>query len=562
MTPRLFASFLTLTTLALSSESLAATAELVLTSRNTLTMESTRPSPAQHLAVAISGETITWVGEPAVAHSHIGPNTKVIDLGDAALLPGLIDAHGHLTFTALTIDLANVASPPVGPVNTMADLQATLTAYIAERQIPTDAWVIGMGYDDSLISEQRHPNRDDLDAVSTDHAIALLHVSGHLTAANSKALARAGITSDTPDPNGGIIRRRPGSSEPDGVLEETATYPLRRFMLTPSNDPIANLEKALASYAAFGITTVQDGATAPEGVALLEAAARSDRLSLDVIAYPAVRTPELMLDAYPYGEYQGRLKVGGVKLMLDGSPQGKTAYLSKPYHVPPPGQSADYRGYPTIPPAEASRRIGMFLDAGIPMLIHANGDAAADMLIDGVEAGDHRRDHRTVMIHAQTVREDQLTRMKQLGIIPSYFSAHTFYWGDWHRDSVLGPERGKRISPTASTLARGMTFTVHNDTPIVPADMLRLLWATTNRRTRSNQQLGPDQRIPTYDALRAMTSMAAAQHFEEHLKGTISAGKLADLVVLSQDPTAVDAADLLALKVLRTYARGKLVHAL
>jgi predicted amidohydrolase YtcJ len=149
--------------------------------------------------------------------------------------------------------------------------------------------------------------------------------------------------------------------------------------------------------------------------------------------------------------------------------------------------------------------------------------------------------------------------MKALAMVPSYFSAHTFYWGDWHRDSVFGEARASRISPTASTVARGMPFTVHNDAPIVPPDMLRLLWATTNRLTRSGKVLGPDQRISTYDALRAITVNAAYQHFEEDIKGTLQAGKQADIVILSRDPLSVDAKDLLDIKVVATVARGRQV---
>ena len=140
------------------------------------------------------------------------------------------------------------------------------------------------------------------------------------------------------------------------------------------------------------------------------------------------------------------------------------------------------------------------------------------------------------MIHAQTVREDQIDRMAAIGVVPSYFSAHTFYWGDWHRDSVLGPERALRISPTRSTLARNMPFTVHNDAPVVPPDMMRLIWATTNRLTRSGQVLGEAQRLDALEALRAVTANAAYQSFEECCKGTLTPGKQADLVMLSRDP--------------------------
>ena len=190
-------------------------------------------------------------------------------------------------------------------------------------------------------------------------------------------------------------------------------------------------------------------------------------------------------------------------------------------------------------------------------MAHANGDAAADMLIQSIEEAGITSDHRTIMIHAQTVREDQLDQMKKLGIIPSYFSSHTFYWGDWHRDSVFGIERASRISPTRTTLERDMLFTVHNDAPIVPPDMIRLLWSTTNRLTRSGKVLGEDQKISTYDALKAMTINAAYQHFEEDIKGTIEVGKLADLVVLSADPLSMPSESLLDLQIVSTFSHGK-----
>ena len=204
--------------------------------------------------------------------------------------------------------------------------------------------------------------------------------------------------------------------------------------------------------------------------------------------------------------------------------------------------------------------VAAYLSARIPILAHANGDAAADQLVNAVGRAAPKTDHRTVMIHAQTVREDQLDRMAELGMIPSFFSAHVFFWGDWHRDSVLGPERGSRISPTRSAWDRQMAFTLHNDSPVVPPDMIRLIWATTNRLTRSGQVLGAEQRLTTFEALSAVTRMAAYQNFEEDEKGTLEVGKLADLVVLSADPLAMDTADLLELEVRETWSRGMPVY--
>ncbi|MXY05135.1 MAG: amidohydrolase [Gammaproteobacteria bacterium] len=514
---------------------------------------------ADATAVAIEGERIVWVGR---REDWRGDARETVELGDRALLPGFIDAHGHLSFSARTANLANVASPPVGAVGDIASLQAILRSYISERGIAVGEWVVGIGYDDSLIEEQRHPDRDDLDAVSGAHPIALIHVSGHLATANSMALERAGISKDTPDPPGGVIRRRAGG-EPNGVLEETATEAVRFTVMGGGDLSAADIHAALDVYASHGITTVQDGAASVAELERFAEVADTDGLALDVEVYLAAMDPEFhMPEGLALGEYQNRVKLGGVKMFLDGSPQGKTAYLSEPYFVPPPGLDAEYRGYPMVPQDFVDAQVARFAGAGMPMLVHCNGDAAAEMLLDALDnarEGAPLGDHRTVMIHAQTVREDQIDRMAALGVVPSYFSAHTFYWGDWHRDSVLGPERARRISPTRSTLARNMPFTVHNDAPVVPPDMIRLVWATTNRLTRSGQVLGEAQRLDTLEALRAVTANAAYQSFEECCKGTLTPGKQADLVVLSRNPLSMPAAELLDLEVVETVSRGATV---
>ena len=514
---------------------------------------------ADATAVAIQGERIVWVGRQ---EDWRGEARETVELGERALLPGFIDAHGHLSFSARTANLANVASPPVGVVGDIASLQAVLRSYIAERGIAPGEWVVGMGYDDSLIEEQRHPDRDDLDAVSDAHPIALIHVSGHLATANSTALERAGISKDTPDPPGGVIRRRAGG-EPNGVLEETATEALRSKVMGGGDLAAADLHAALGIYASHGITTVQDGAASLAEFERFREVAGADGLALDVEVYLMAMEPDFrMPEGLTVGETENRVKLSGIKLVLDGSPQGKTAYLSEPYFVAPPGLEADYRGYPMVPQDFADAQVARFAAAKVPMLVHCNGDAAAEMLLDALDRAHEDvplGDHRTVMIHAQTVREDQIDRMAKIGVVPSYFSAHTFYWGDWHRDSVLGPERARRISPTRSTLARNMPFTVHNDAPVVPPDMIRLIWATANRLTRSGQVLGEAQRLDVLEALRAVTANAAYQSFEECCKGTLTPGKQADLVVLSRDPLSMPAADLLDLEVVETVARGTTV---
>ena len=527
-------------------------ADLILSSDKVILMIGDQK--AQPLSIAIKNKKIIWVGSHKNAKNIQG---KHIDFGDQAILPGFIDAHGHASYLAFATQVANLASPPVGGINTIKELQAELRKFIEESNLQPGEWVMGLGYDDSLLSEQRHPTKEDLDAVSTEHPIYLIHVSAHLGAANSLALSLANINTETKDPPGGKIRRYQNSSEPNGVFEETAAYPLQQLAMSAYKDPIGSVKSAMEIYAKNGITTAQDGASSKETIGLMQAADAQGKINVDIISYPIGQNGLLKeIDTLSFGSYTGRLKIGGIKLILDGSPQGKTAYLTEPYYKPPHSESDSYKGYPLIPQSEVSKWVQEYAELKIPIMAHANGDAAADMLIEAVEQANMNSDHRTIMIHAQTVREDQLDQMRELKIIPSYFSTHTFYWGDWHRDSVFGEERAMRISPTKSSINRNMPFTVHNDAPVVPPDMIRLLWSTTNRKTRSGKVLGEEQKISIYAALEAMTINAAYQHFEDDIKGTIEVGKQADLVVLSEDPLSIHPEKLLNVKVVATYSKG------
>jgi predicted amidohydrolase YtcJ len=528
-------------------------ADLIVSSNKVILMTDKRK--AQPLSIAIKDERIVWIGSHQDAKNIQG---KHIDFGNQAVLPGFIDAHGHASYLAFATQVANIASPPVGTIKNIKELQTELRKFINDSNLKPGEWVMGLGYDDSLLEEQRHPTKDDLDEVSTEHPIYLIHVSAHLGAANSLGLSLANINSETQDPPGGRIRRYENSSKPNGVFEETAAYPLQQLAMSAYKDPIGSVKQAMKIYARNGITTAQDGASSLETIHLMQAADKQGMIDLDIISYPIGQNGlDKNLNSINFGSYEGRLKIGGIKLILDGSPQGKTAYLTEPYYKPPHSESDSYKGYPLIPQSEVSKWVKKYADLNIPIMAHANGDAAADMLIKAVKDADITSDHRTIMIHAQTVREDQLDQMKKLKIIPSYFSTHTFYWGDWHRDSVFGEDRAMRISPTKSTLKRKMPFTVHNDAPVVPPDMIRLLWSTTNRKTRSGKVLGEEQKISTYSALEAMTINAAYQHFEDDIKGTIEVGKQADLVVLSQNPLSIDTKDILEIEVVATFSRGQ-----
>ena len=335
--------------------------------------------------------------------------------------------------------------------------------------------------------------------------------------------------------------------------------------------PAPTLETAMAAMAANqsiylrnGITTAQEGAGNPAQLAGLQAFGASGNLKIDLVGYQIMQTRDALSEDFaPSKTYQDHYRLGGIKLVLDGSPQGKTAWLTEPYHVIPSGNPDDYAGYGTMEAAEVDGLFSAAFGRDIQVLAHANGDAAADQLLAGVERAGvlhGNADRRTVMIHAQTARDDQLDKMRASGVIPSFYVAHTFFWGDWHRDSVLGPERASRISPLRTSLDKDMVLTIHNDSPVVPPDMMRLVWTAVNRKTRSGDVLGPDERISPMEALRAVTIDAAYQYFEEESKGSLEVGKRADMVILSADPTVVDPMAIADIAVLETIKDGAVIY--
>ena len=537
-------------------------ADIVFLGGHIVTMDPDRPSVE---AVAVRGETIAVAGSREDALALRGAATRVVDLGDRALLPGFIDAHGHFLAVGRSLDALSLHPPPVGDVRNIDDVVRKIRAWIAEREIPPGGLVVGSGYDDSLLAEGRHPTRDDLDRASTAHRIVLTHVSGHLRTANSAALAAAGVTAGTPDPPGGHIRRRAGSREPDGVLEETAGGLVAAgglFSPTPAETE-ALARRSVGEYVRRGTTTVQDGSTGWETIDALRAAAGREPFAADVAVFPRFRTLADAERAVHEPDYRGGFRVAGVKFSLDGSPQGRTAWVTEPYAEGPPGAPPDYRAYGTLDPDAYRAGAAHLIRRGVPIIVHANGDAAIDLMLDGVDeavAGlEQMPDHRAVIIHAQLMRADQLDRAAALRVAPSFFSAHAFFWGDWHRRS-FGEARGNNVSPVRWAIDRGVRFTVHNDSPIVPPDILRLVSITVNRKTRSGHVLGPHQRATVREALHAVTLGAAYQYFEEDTKGSITAGKQADLVILAENPLQVDPAALEHVVVVETFSRGRSVY--
>lgn len=554
--------------LAAASPARGAEADAIYFGGPIVTVDDRRPGAE---AVAVAGGRIVAVGTRGdVERTRKGPGTRMIDLAGRTMVPGFIDAHGHMWGAGVQAMAANLLPPPDGPVASIADLQAQLRRWMATSTIPRDfGVVIGFGYDDSQLAEQRHPTAAELDAVSADLPMIVIHQSGHLHALNSKALEMAGITSRTEDPQGGVIRRKPGTREPDGVMEGTVL--IREFLrIMPKLSPkqhLALLDAGQDLYARYGHTTAQEGRALPGNVDLYVAAARAGRLRLDAVVYPeALLVPKdggFMKGPYAGRTYRNGLRIGGVKLTLDASPQGRTAWLTQPYLKPPPGQPASFAGYPAMPDEQAIAAVERAYRNGWQLLVHTNGDAAIDQMIRAVDAASRRHpghDRRTVMIHGQTLREDQVSRLEALGIFPALFPMHTFYWGDWYVHTVLGPERAADISPTGWMVDRGMKFTSHHDAPVAFPDTMRVLSATVNRVTRSGQVLGPRHRVEPLVALKAMTLWAAHQHFEEKTKGSIEVGKLADFAILSDNPLTIDPLKIADIEVVETVKRGRTIY--
>ena len=519
-------------------------------------------------ALAVKDGKILAVGEKDEILRLRGTATQLVDLGGRTMLPGFIDAHGHVFNVGVQAVAANLLAPPDGEVTDVASLQATLRAW-AEKSpavVARTGWIIGMGYDDSQLREGRHPTRDDLDLVSKVTPVLVVHQSGHLAVLNGKGLEAFGYSADSVEPPGGTIRRRKGSREPDGLIGGMAWWPhlFSKLGKLGREDNKALTLTGVDRYAEFGFTTAQEGRATAEAVATEAALAEQGQLKLDVIAYPDIQGAAAAIGGpFLSKSYTGRFRIGGAKLTLDGSPQGKTAWLTEPYHVPPAGQAKGYAGRQAMTDEEANAFVDEAFRKGWQILVHCNGDAAADQFIRAVRVATAKHgpgDRRPVMIHAQTVREDQLDAMKELGIIPSFFGMHTYYWGDWHRDSVLGPERASRISPAASALERGIPFTQHHDAPVALPSSIMVLFSQVNRVTRSGQVLGPEQRVSALDAIKSITINAAYQSFEERTKGSLEPGKLADLVILDQNPLAVDPMAIKDIKVVETIKEGRTIY--
>lgn len=541
-----------------------------------LTMDDDRPAIE---AIAVADGRIIATGQKDYVMRTKGDGTRLVDLEGKTLMPSFIDSHGHFMNAPQVVRWANVSGPPVGPITKVADFIPVLQEHVKKLGIKKGEWIVGYGYDRTNLAEGRELLATELDPAFPDNPVMLIHSSNHGAVLNSAAFKAVGYDENTKTPPGGIINRVEGTNKPAGFIMETAFLPIFGNMPQPSERELLDtLNEAQQIYASAGVTTCQEGATHARDLKFLRKAAEEKLLYLDVVSLPLVfEIPALLAEYAPnfqggkgelpketpeaFGKYINRLKLQGFKAPLDGSPQGKTAFWTKPLLTKGPGGEDNWRGQPLFPPELVNKAIKEIADKGVQLFVHCNGDAAIDMMIDAARAAGIKADQgrRTVIIHSQVMRPDQLEAYVELGFSPSFFTMHTFFWGGEHLAN-LGKERASFISPMKSAIDKGLVCSNHTDFSVCPMDPMRVLWSSVTRQMRNGEVLGPSERIDRWHALKALTINAAWQIFEEDQKGTLEAGKLADLVILDANPLTVPTDDILKIKAVETIKEGVTVY--
>lgn len=494
--------------------------------------------------------------------------TQEFDLKGATLLPGFIDTHNHILMYAQYKRQVDCTSPRN---ESIADMQASVAQFTGKTE--KGDWVLGFGYDDTLLLEKRHPTKQDLDVVSTEHPIFIRHISGHLAVANTAALRLAGVNENTPQPEGGHIGKDE-AGELTGVLYEPGAMDLvfQHIPIPQADELVQLLKEAAIDYTSQGITTNTDA-----GVGLLLGEREFDvhiravnekanpmKMRFMVLnhllsgngAFSTYTAEEL--DREIQGRTGGKAKLDSAKLFQDGSIQGLTGALREPY-------SCDEQLYgELIFDQEKLNEFALdFHNRGFRIATHGNGDRAIGSVIEAYEyaiKNGVERDHRHRIEHVQTASKHDLETMRELDIAASFFINHVYYWGDRHRDIFLGHERAQRINPLKEADELDMLFTLHSDCPITPISPLFSVWAAVNRVTRNGEILGPDQKIDVETALKSMTIYGARLNFEEDEMGSVEVGKAADFAVLAEDPTNVDPMHIKDIEVLATVIDGEVVY--
>lgn len=528
-----------------------------------ITMEGDSPQYAE--AVVINEGKIVFVGASKEAMTVAGEGHKMIDLEGKTLLPGFLDPHSHFINSLGMSSQANCSPSPVGEANDVAGIVKALTDLKTEKNIPDGQLIMGYGYDDTVMPDGKLLNRDDLDKAFPNNPVMVLHVSLHGAVLNSKAMEEYGVSDKTKTPEGGVIVRKPGTNEPYGLIMETAFLPIFSNLPKPTEaELLAQLKDGQMIYAEAGVTTAHEGLSHFEDVEILQKGADNNALFIDVVSYPFITELDAVLKKYSaddFGKYDNRFKLGGIKITIDGSPQGRTALFTTPYLTGGPSGEKEWLGESTFTQDEVNQMLKSIYDKGLQSTFHANGDGAIDMCLKAHEfaSGDNpTKERRTVIIHSQFVRKDQLDKYVAYKLIPSLYTEHTFFFADAHIKN-RGLEQASFISPMKTAIEKGLKPTNHTDFNVVPIDQMMVVWSAVNRISRAGEVIGADERITPYQALQAITTNAAYQYFEEGSKGSLAEGKLADLVILDSNPLKVDPMKIKDIQVLETIKEGKTI---
>ena len=565
--------------LTIAAPSRADVADTLYTGGDIITMRGPQPEMAE--ALAVKNGKILFVGPLAEAQALVGPATTTIDLAGKTLLPGFIDTHGHFVYFG-----KNLVDADLFGCTDIPDLLARMKKQ-AERT-PAGAWIVGFGYQPRQMKENRAPTIEELDGVAADRPVMIVDSSGHLGAGNSRVFDVAGITADTPNPEGGSFTRKTGGTSLAGPMEETALNAVRS-QRPPFTGELADavITGAATLWARYGQTTAMEAGLGlgSDDIEVVVNAIDKNLLPIDLsIAAKDSTVDDTLTAAYgvasaynpkPDGtleklraartdldkRYVNRVRLGGIKFWLDGSID--TAWFTKPYATNPPGKTGGYSGFRQIPDEVINAAFDRFWPTEMQIHMHMNGDAAADQALAAIDKAVKKhgmRDARPVFVHASWLRPDQIEKMKTCGAIPSFLPSGIVPGGDGVV-KLWGPERAAGSMATRTFLRAGLPFTFSHDAPVSPQPwILALVDAGTNRQSASGQLIGPDERISPYDGLRAVTAMAAYQLKEEQTKGTLEAGKLADLVILEKNPLKVDPVTIKDIAVVETIKEGKTVY--
>jgi predicted amidohydrolase YtcJ len=520
--------------------------DFILHNANIFTVNSREPR-AQ--AVAIARGRFLAVGSDSDVLNIAGVGTRKLDLGGKTVLPGFIDAHSHpaeaglMHLRMVDCDLRSISA-----------IQAALRERAAKT--PSGDWVLGFKYDDTKTEEGRPLTVADLDAAVPDHPVHIQHRGGHTTYSNSLAFRKAGIDEKTPDPPGGKIDRDPSTGKPSGRVAENANELFenvipQNFTRDDHREGVKLISKMMART---GITSATDAQGSPEDLRAYQDARESGDLLHRVYCFLSFYYFDAMIAA---GNRTGLgdewVRVGAFKFICDGSISERTARLSTPYE----GRPNDY-GILVSTEEELYTNARKAHLAGWQIGTHANGDVAIDITLrvyERLQKENPRTDPRFRLEHCTVVNDDLIARIKALGAIPTPFSTYVYYHGEKMR--YYGAERLNHMFALRSFLDAGIRPTQASDYPPGEFIPMMALQSEVTRTDRKGNVWGPKQKITVEEAIRVGTINGAYASYEENLKGSIEAGKLADLVVLGRDPLKENPATLISIPVERTMAGGR-----